>query len=381
MPLFYQFFICLPDILLSTFIKQRDFRQKYTIFFISQPGVLGYNPAKGFDMNDINNQIAIYTAENGQTRIDVKIQDDTVWLTQKQISLLFGVGVSGINEHIKNIYADGELAENTTIRNFRTVVKRGFRGEVEEDILYYNLDMILSVGYRVKSKTATQFRIWATKTLKDYLVQGYVINQRVIAEQKSKLLTLQKTLDLMTRSIENQTDNMDQVQEISRVLNDFVRGLNLLDDFDHKTLDRTGRTKNDAVVIGAEEFLSVVDQMKGSFASDVFAKQKDQGFYSSVGQIYQTFDGKELYPSLEEKAATLLYLIVKNHSFVDGNKRIGASCFLYFLDRNKMLYDENGQTLIDGATLFALTLLIAESKPAEMETVKQVVISVLNRRN
>lgn len=332
-------------------------------------------------MNDINNQIAIYTAENGQTRIDVKIQDDTVWLTQKQISLLFGVGVSGINEHIKNIYADGELAENTTIRNFRTVVKRGFRGEVEEDILYYNLDMILSVGYRVKSKTATQFRIWATKTLKDYLVQGYVINQRVIAEQKSKLLTLQKTLDLMTRSIENQTDNMDQVQEISRVLNDFVRGLNLLDDFDHKTLDRTGRTKNDAVVIGAEEFLSVVDQMKGSFASDVFAKQKDQGFYSSVGQIYQTFDGKELYPSLEEKAATLLYLIVKNHSFVDGNKRIGASCFLYFLDRNKMLYDENGQTLIDGATLFALTLLIAESKPIEMETVKQVVISVLNRRN
>ena len=330
-------------------------------------------------MNDLNNQIAIYTAENGQTQIDVSLRDESVWLSQESMAKLFNTTIANINMHIKNILKEGELDENSTIKDFLIVQTEGKR-KVSRQIVHYNLDMILSVGYRVKSKTATQFRIWATKTLKDYLVQGYAINQRVIVEQKSKLLMLQKTLDLMTRSIENQTDNMDQVQEISRVLNDFVRGLNLLDDFDHKTLDRTGKTKNDAAVIGADEFLSVVDQMKGSFASDVFAKQKDQGFYSSVGQIYQTFDGKELYPSLEEKAATLLYLIVKNHSFVDGNKRIGASCFLYFLDRNKMLYDENGQTLIDGATLFALTLLIAESKPTEMETVKQVVISVLNRR-
>jgi len=330
-------------------------------------------------MTDANNQIAIYVAENGQTQIDVKIQDDTVWLTQAQMSALFETNRTAIAKHIKNILNDGELAENSTCAKIAQVQKEGNR-TITRHIKYYNLDMILSVGYRVTSKTATQFRIWATKTLKDYLVQGYVINQKVIAEQKSKLLILQKTLDLMTRSIENQTENMDQVQEISRVLNDFVRGLNLLDDFDHKTLDRVGKTKTDAVVIGADEFLSVVDQMKGNFASDVFARQKDQGFYSSVGQIYQTFDGKELYPSLEEKAATLLYLIVKNHSFVDGNKRIGASCFLYFLDRNKMLYDENGQMLMDSATLFALTLLIAESKPTEMETVKQVVISVLNQR-
>ena len=330
-------------------------------------------------MSDANNQIEIYIAENGQAQIDVKIQNDTVWLPQESMAKLFSTTTANINMHIKNILKEGELDKISTIKDFLIVRTEGKR-KVSRQIVHYNLDMILSVGYRVKSKTATQFRIWATKTLKDYLVQGYVINQQVIAKQKSKLLTLQKTLDLMTRSIENQTENMDQVQEISRVLNDFVRGLNLLDDFDHKTLDRTGKTKNDAVVIGADEFLSVVDKMKGSFASDVFAKQKDQGFYSSVGQIYQTFDGKELYPSLEEKAATLLYLIVKNHSFVDGNKRIGASCFLYFLERNKMLYDENGQTLIDGATLFALTLLIAESKPAEMETVKQVVISVLNRQ-
>lgn len=330
-------------------------------------------------MTDTNNQIAIYIAENGQTQIDVKIQDDTVWLTQESMAKVFNTTTANINMHIKNILKEGELNKNSTIKDFLIVRTEGKR-KVSRKIVHYNLDMILSVGYRVKSKTATQFRIWATKTLKDYLVQGYVINQKVVAEQKSKLLTLQKTMDLMTRSIENQADNMAQVQEISRVLNDFVRGLNLLDDFDHKTLDTTGKTKTDAVVIGANEFLSVVDQMKGNFASDVFARQKDQGFYSSVGQIYQTFDGKELYPSLEEKAATLLYLIVKNHSFVDGNKRIGASCFLYFLDRNKMLYDENGQMLMDSATLFALTLLIAESKPAEMETIKQVVISVLNRR-
>ena len=239
--------------------------------------------------------------------------------------------------------------------------------------------MILSVGYRVKSKTATQFRIWATKTLKDYLLQGYVVNQKTLSEQKSKMLMLQKTIDLMTRSIENQTENLDQAQQVSRVLNDFVQGLNLLDDFDHKTLDANGKTKTTATVIKPDEFLSVVDKMKGSFASDVFAKPKDDSFYSSIGQIYQTFDGKDLYPTLEEKAANLLYLIVKNHSFVDGNKRIGASCFLYFLDKNNMLYGDNGQNIIDSATLFALTLLIAESNPSEANTVKQVVISVLNR--
>lgn len=330
-------------------------------------------------MTEANNQIAIYIAENGQAQIDVRVQDETVWLTQEQMSLLFGTDRSAITKHIKNIIKDGELPENTTCAKIAQVQKEGNR-TITRHIKYYNLDMILSVGYRVTSKTATQFRIWATKTLKDYLLNGYAINQKMLAEKKSKLLILQKTLDLMTRSIENQTENLDQAQQVSRVLNDFVRGLNLLDDFDHKTLDVHGRTKNKAVIIKPDEFLSVVDKMKGSFASDVFAKPKDDSFYSSIGQIYQTFDGKDLYPTLEEKAATLLYLVVKNHSFVDGNKRIGASCFLYFLDKNNMLYDENGQNLIDSSTLFALTLLIAESNPSEIDTVKQVVVSVLNRK-
>ncbi len=182
------------------------------------------------------------------------------------------------------------------------------------------------------------------------------------------------------QDVNNQFENIGQAQQVSRVLNDFAKGLNLLDDFDHKTLDIIGKTKTKATIIKPEEFLTVVNQMKGRFASDVFAKPKDDSFYSSIGQIYQTFDGQELYPTLEEKAATLLYLIVKNHSFIDGNKRIGASCFLYFLNQNNMLYDNVGQNLIDSSTLFALTLLIAESKPSDIDTVKQVVISILNRR-
>ena len=330
-------------------------------------------------MTKDDNQIAIYISENGQTQIDVHVQDETVWLTQESMSKLFRTTTPNINMHIKNIVNEGELDEKSTIKNFLIVRTEGKR-KVSRKIAHYNLDMILSVGYRVKSKTATQFRIWATKTLKDYLLNGYVVNQKILAEQKSKFLMLQKTLDLMTRSIENQTENLNQAQQVSRVLNDFVRGLNLLDDFDHKTLDKKGKTKTKAIVIKPDEFLSVVDKMKGNFASDVFAKPKDDSFYSSVAQIYQTFDGKDLYPTLEEKAATLLYLIVKNHSFIDGNKRIGASCFLYFLDKNKMLYDNNGRNLMDSSTLFALTLLIAESNPSEIDTVKQVVISILNRK-
>jgi len=217
------------------------------------------------------------------------------------------------------------------------------------------------------------------KTLREYLTQGFVINQRALAEQHNKLLTLQRTLDLMTRSIANRAETLTQAQDVGRILGDFVKGLNLLDDFDHESLDIKGRTAMPAVQITPDEFLTIVDQMKGQFASDVFARPKDESFYSSVAQIYQTFDGRELYPTLEEKAAMLLYLVVKNHGFVDGNKRIAASCFLYFLDRNNMLYDPSGASIIDNSTLFALTLLIAESNPTEKETIKQVIVSVLNR--
>lgn len=329
-------------------------------------------------MND-DSKIAIYTAPNGETEITVRMQNETLWLTQDMIVKLFDTSKANVSEHIRHIYNDGELAPDTTVRKFRTVRTEGKR-QVARTLDFYNLDMILSVGYRVKSKTATQFRIWATKTLREYLIQGFVVNQRVMDEQRDKLLTLQRTLNLMTRSITNQAETLAQVQDVSRILGDFVKGLNLLDDFDHESLDTKGRTQTPAEHIKPDEFLGVVNQMKGQFASAVFARPKDNSFYSSVAQIYQTFNGDELYPTLEEKAAMLLYLIVKNHGFIDGNKRIAASCFLYFLARNNMLYSPDGGSIIDDRALFALTLLIAESNPAEKDTIKQVIVSVLNRK-
>ena len=326
-----------------------------------------------------DSQIAIYTAPNGDTEIDVTMREDTIWLTQDAMARLFQTTTPNINMHIRNVLKEGELERVATIKDFLIVRTEG-RRRVSRNIAHYNLDMVLSVGYRIKSKTATQFRIWATKTLREYLTQGFVINQRALAEQRNKLLTLQRTLDLMTRSITNQTETLSQAQDVGRILGDFVKGLNLLDDFDHESLDVKGRSATPAVQITSDEFLNVVDQMKGQFASSVFAQPKDDSFYSSIAQIYQTFGGGELYPTLEEKAAMLLYLVVKNHSFVDGNKRIAASCFLYFLDRNNMLYSPTGVPIIDNATLFALTLLIAESNPAEKDTIKQVIISVLNRK-
>lgn len=326
-----------------------------------------------------NSHIAIYTTPNGETEIDVTMREDTIWLTQDAMARLFQTTTPNINMHIRNVLKEGELERAATIKDFLIVRTEG-RRRVSRNIAHYNLDMVLSVGYRIKSKTATQFRIWATKTLREYLTQGFVINQRALADQRNKLLTLQRTLDLMTRSIANQTETLTQARDVGRILGDFVKGLNLLDDFDHESLDVKGRSAVPAVQIAIGEFLAVVNQMKGHFASSVFAQPKDDSFYSSVAQIYQTFDGGELYPTLEEKAAMLLYLVVKNHSFVDGNKRIAASCFLYFLDKNNLLYDSKNQPVVDNSTLFALTLLVAESNPAEKDTIKQVIISVLNRK-
>lgn len=238
--------------------------------------------------------------------------------------------------------------------------------------------MILSVGYRIKSKTATQFRRWATSVLKDFMTKGYVLNEKRLKEQQTQISTLKNSIALMERSLVEQIDSLDVAKDVSKILHNFALGLNLLDDYDHKQLDTKGLNKTEAKRISKEEFLKVINDMKSDFESDVFAVPKDDSFESSVNQIYQTFDGVELYPTLEEKAAMLLYLIVKNHSFADGNKRIGASCFLYFLNQNNILY-KNDKPILDNATLFALTLLIATSKPEEMETVKQIVLSVLNR--
>ena len=318
--------------------------------------------------------IAIYQSADGKMQIDVHLQEQTIWLSLDQISSLFQKDKSTISRHIKSVFLSEELDKESVVANFATTAKDGKTYQVD----YYNLDMIISVGYRVNSKIATQFRKWATFVLKQYLVDGYAINEKRIQEQKSKVAQLQNAIRLLNRSIEHQADNLDDAKKLSALMADFASGLDLLDDYDNKTLDTKGKTTKPAVVIKKEEFLNIIDKMKPEFGSDVFANPKDESFDSSINQIYQTFGGQECYPSLEEKAAMLLYFLVKNHSFTDGNKRIGAACFLYFLDKNGILYQNNAQ-IIDNAALFALTVLIAESKPEEKEMMKQVIISVLNK--
>ena len=323
--------------------------------------------------------IAIYQNEDGTIKLNAKLEEETIWLTQAQLAELFATDRSVLSKHIKNIIQEGELSEIATCAKFAQVQKEGDR-EVTRNVTYYNLDMIISVGYRVKSKIATQFRKWATQTLRDYIVKGYVLNDQRLQEKENQLLTLRSAIDLIERGISNQIENVEQAKQMSSFLSDFAKGLELLDDYDHEKLDKKGKTSGEAKIIEPEEFLSVVVQeMKNDFASDVFGQPKDESFASSVRQINQSFGGKECYPTIEEKAAVLLYLIVKNHSFIDGNKRIAAACFLYFLEKHNILKTGKGATIIDNNTLFALTILVAESKPTEMELIKNIVITILNR--
>ncbi len=319
-------------------------------------------------------QLIIYKNEDGQTQLSIKMCNETIWLTQIQIAELFNVKRPAISKHIKNIFESGELIEDSVVSILETTANDG----KTYNVAYYNLDMIIAVGYRVNSKKATQFRIWATNVLRDYLTKGYVVNEKQLQSQKEKIEALKTTVSLLSRSLANQIESIDEAQNVAKLLENFALGLDLLDDFDHKTLDNQGQTQKEVVRISTDEFLNVVNKMKSEFASDVFANPKDDSFESSVNQIYQTFGGEDCYPTLEEKASMLLYLITKNHSFSDGNKRIAASCFLYFLDKNGILY-KDGLPIIDNGTLFALTILIAESNPKEMEIMKQIVVSVLNK--
>jgi prophage maintenance system killer protein len=238
----------------------------------------------------------------------------------------------------------------------------------------YNLDMIISVGYRVNSTKATQFRQWATQRLKDYLVQGYAINEKRLEQKQQEVLYLKTGIQILGRAIEakNKTKN-------NEVLNIFEKGLELLDDYDHEELDIKGITEQETLFPEYDEYLGFINEMYSDFESDVFAKPKDDSFHSSINQIAQTFAGRELYPSIQEKAANLLYFIVKNHSFVDGNKRIAAACFLYFLDKNKALINKSNETIISNEALASLTLFIATSKSDEVDMVKRFIMSILNR--
>lgn len=327
---------------------------------------------------DDKGEIIIYQTPEGKTELAVKLEQETLWLNQSQLANLLETDRTSVLKHIRNIYKTGELPENSTCAKFAQVQKEGGRSTTRQ-ILYYNLDMILSVGYRVNSKRGTQFRIWASNVLKEYLKKGYALNEKRLSDRDAELETLKTGIQLLERSIIQQAKQLDQVKTLVNIIADFSNGLGILDDYDNERLDAKGITDKEAVVISYKECSKIISQIKDEFNSALFGKEKDDSFSGSIGQIYQCFAGKALYPSIEEKAAVLLYLIVKNHSFIDGNKRIAAAIFLYFLNVNGILYRRNKTTLIDGNTLAAITLMIAESKPGEMETVKKIIMSILNR--
>jgi len=324
----------------------------------------------------MNSQFEIYKAVDQQVQVEVLIEQDTVWLNRQQMAMLFDRDIKTIGKHIGNVFQEGELDSISVVANFATTATDGKTYQVE----HYNLDVIISVGYRVNSVRGTQFRQWATKRLKDYLVDGYAINQKRLEERNLELKHLKEGITILHRAIEQQAQSLADAGSLAGLLEKFSSGLLLLDDYDHETLDIKGKTSRQTMHVSKEQYLALIDAMRNEFSSDVFGKPKDTSFDSSIHQIYQSFGGNELYPSLEEKAAMLLYLIVKNHSFVDGNKRIAAACFLYFLEQNSLLHDPSGNAIISNEALASITLFIAVSKPGEMETVKNVIVSILNRK-
>lgn len=326
-------------------------------------------------------EIVIYKASDGSTQLDVKLAEETVWLNLNQISLLLQKDKSVISRHINNIYEEGELDKNPTVAKFATVQKEGNR-IINREIEYYNLDVIISVGYRVKSKRGTQFRIWSNSVLKEYLVKGYVLNEKKLKEQTEKIKEIEKTLEIFSNVVEHYQLDRDEFSGILKVVSDYTRALDLLDDYDHQRLKIDRTSKGEIFRIDYESAKKIIKKLKEKFGgSSLFGKEKDQSFKGTLGAIYQTFSKKELYPSIEEKAAHLLYFTIKNHSFVDGNKRIAAALFLWFLEMNNYLYGKNGRKRIADNALVALCLLIAESNPMEKDVIAKVVVNLINKLN
>lgn len=312
---------------------------------------------------DKQDSLVFYKSEDGNIQLNVKLEKDTVWLTQSQMSNLFGVDRTVIVRHIRNIYKSAELYEDATCAKNAQVQEEGGR-TVRRTIAYYNLDMIISVGYRVNSKNATQFRIWATSILKQYLIKGYAINDQ-------RLQQLGEVIRIMKR-----TQNELDAKQVLSVIENYNTALTLLDDYDHQCMKRPEGSKA-TYVLSYEECRNLIDQMRFNADSDLFGHEKDDSFKGSIGNIYQSFGGEDVYPTLEEKAANLLYFVTKNHSFSDGNKRIAATVFLYFLDKNGILYDENGNKRIADYTLVALTIMIAESRTEEKEMVVSIIMNCI----
>ena len=318
----------------------------------------------------MKNEIVLFKNQN--VKLEVNMKDETVWLSLDQMAKLFGRDRTVITRHINNIFNDKELEKKEVCAKFAHTTQHGaLTNKFQTRKLdYYNLDMIISVGYRVKSKNGIIFRKWATKILKDYMLKGYAENQKRLEylEKTVKLIDIAGRIDTQLKG--------NEAQEIIKVINNYSNALDLLDDYDHKRIIKPNGTK-DNKQITYEDCLNIITKLRFSNDSDLFALERNQGLKEIIGTIYQSFDGKDLYPTIEEKAANFLYMIIKNHAFIDGNKRIAATLFIYFLEFYNILYNENGQ-VIDNNTLVAITLLIAESNPKEKNILTDLVMNFLN---
>ena len=328
------------------------------------------------------NKIIIYQTKDGQTQIDVRLDNDMVWLTQAQMAELFQKDRTVITRHINNVFKEGELSREEVCAKFAHTTRHGAvkgKKQIQESVLY-NLDVIISVGYRVKSKRGTAFRIWARNVLKDYLIKGYAINERIRKEQIGELRQL---VQVVGRTIQNQElPNTAESQDLLDVVVDYTYALDTLDNYDYERLTIDKTTKKEVFHATYDNAMVEINRLREKFGGSAwFGNEKDESFKSSIGQIYQTFGGEELYPSVEEKAAMLLYLVTKNHSFSDGNKRIAATLFLWFLNNNGILYRKDGTKRLADNTLVALTLMIAESKTEEKDVMVKVVVNLINQRN
>ena len=320
-------------------------------------------------------QIIFYQTPEGNTNLDVRLENETVWLTQAQMVMLFARDQSVISKHISNIFKEGELVKESVYAKFAYTATDGKLYEVE----HYNLDVIISVGYRIKSQKGTQFRIWANKVLKEYIVKGFAINHRAKMEQ---LEEIKQTVKLLSGVLNTQYLNADEATGLLKVITDYTYALDTLDGYDYQSLEIKATTSETVFRATYDSAIEAIDTLRRKFGSGgLFGNEKDKSFHSSINTIYQTFDGHDLYPSVEEKAAMLLYLVVKNHSFTDGNKRIAAFLFLWFLEKNGILYKAHGTRLIENNTLVALTLMIAQSHMDEKDLMTKVVVNLINRNN
>ena len=327
-------------------------------------------------MKNITNHsgdIVIYQSEDGNTRINVNLQGETVWLSANQMAILFDRDEKTIRKHINNVFSEGELPKKNNTQKMRV-------DDVKQAVAFYTLDVIISVGYRVKSKRGTQFRIWANKVLKEYLVKGFLINDKITQRKYEELSQL---VHILGRTINSQPELSSQENlDLINVVTDYTYALDTIDKYDYQKLKIEKTTFENKFIATYDNAILIIQSLKEKFGGNwLFGNEKDDSFKSSIGQIYQTFDGVDLYPSVEEKAAMLLYLVTKNHSFSDGNKRIAATLFLWFMQNNGILYNSDGSKRISNGTLVAITLMIAESRPEEKDIMVKVVVNLINKDN